>query len=212
MRVELTKIGDFVRVLTIPWNVFLLERLVLDSVPYPVAHHIAVRLCGLRPFEFNHVRIFGQKPGNEMSSIGRFRFYIDTFISSCYRSLEKIYPKNVNECWRTYFTLTWGLLGTPPGVLTVSGGERSPSPFLVRAATCTEYVVSGCNPVMFTSSTSSRTSRRIGSFSRSFPWQKRTRCCSLRNFENSKIREPNSCGPKKMRTYIYTYIYLRREY
>ena len=39
----------------------------------------------------------------------------------------------------TYLRSTSGLEGTPPGVLTVTGWDLVPSPFLVRAATCSEH-------------------------------------------------------------------------
>ena len=35
----------------------------------------------------------------------------------------------------THFKSTSGLLGTPPGVFTLTGSDRVPSPFLVKAAT-----------------------------------------------------------------------------
>lgn len=65
----------------------------------------------------------------------------------------------------SHLRLTVGRLGTPPGVLTVTGWLRSPSPLRVSAATCTEYLVSGCRPEMFNSSAApSSTSNLIGSF------------------------------------------------
>lgn len=71
-----------------------------------------------------------------------------------------------------YLKVNAGLLGTPPGVLLLTGGLRSPSPFLVKAATCIEYLVSGCNPLTLYSNTESPiTSNRIGSFSKLLPFK-----------------------------------------
>lgn len=72
--------------------------------------------------------------------------------------------------FETYLRLTVGRFGTPPGVFTDTGELRSPSPFLVRAATWTLYRESGCNPEMFSSKVvSSMTLKRIGSYRRPLP-------------------------------------------
>ena len=43
--------------------------------------------------------------------------------------------KNLSTIGATHLRSTSGLEGTPPGVFTVTGWDRVPSPFLVRAAT-----------------------------------------------------------------------------
>ena len=49
---------------------FLLQRLILNPVPYPVPQQIAVRLRGLRPLELQHLGISGQNSGNRSDSRG----------------------------------------------------------------------------------------------------------------------------------------------
>jgi len=157
MLIFLTKIRNFIRMLTRPFDKFLLERLILYTISNTVSQQVTIGLSRLTPFELQDIGTSAQD-SEQITCI--------EFDSSC---LGK-YDISWFQTDDSYFTLTCGLFGTPPGVLTCIGTERSPSPFLVNAATCTEYLVSGCNPVMFTSSTpSSCTSRRIGSFSRSFP-------------------------------------------
>ena len=43
--------------------------------------------------------------------------------------------RNLSTIGGTHLRSTSGLEGTPPGVFTVTGWDRVPSPFLVRAAT-----------------------------------------------------------------------------
>lgn len=57
---KLTKVFDFVRIVLSPLNELFLERLILNSVPYPITQQVAERLSRLRPFQLEHVRIFGQ--------------------------------------------------------------------------------------------------------------------------------------------------------
>lgn len=96
---------------------FLLERLILYTVTDTVSQQIAVGLSGLDPFELEDVGISGQKSEGAKHVDVRINCQeVGMYLSLPRRNVVDI--SRFRQQTNSYFTLTCGRFGTPPGVLT----------------------------------------------------------------------------------------------
>lgn len=107
-----TEVCNFVRMLPRALDEFLLERLIFYTVSNAISQQITVYLRGRGPIEFQDIGASAEDSVKKKKKIIRKTRNICE-LSATIRSRDFFFISD-----DSYFTLTCGLFGTPPGVLT----------------------------------------------------------------------------------------------